>query len=89
MGLDLVEVILAVEEEFCISLPDDFLKLESSITVGNLANGVSTAMRDQKNEVPDPDAVLAQVIRIINEYSSRVLKKGVTSDSRLKDVLSL
>ena len=89
MGLDAVEVILAIEEEFAISVPDDCPDLVNVVTVRDLAVIVLKCIGEQRDEAPDPEAVLARTVQIVDEHSSRWFKKKVTPEARLQDVLSM
>ena len=89
MGMDAVEVTLATEEEFGISVPDDCPDLIKVVTVQDLADVVVGCIRDQRHEEPDRNAIVERTVEIVDELSSRWFKTKVTPEAQLRDVLSM
>ena len=88
MGLGLVEVILAIEDEFGITVPDSDTAWSQTVTVGDLAELVSKYIGEQHGESTAANAVTDRVIAIVEEHSGLWFKKKVTAASRLQDLLS-
>lgn len=89
MGLDLVEVMLMIEDEFAISFPENCPDFVTVVTVQDLAEVTIKRIRDQSEEEPDPDAVLARTVQIVEGQLGRWFGKTVTPEARLRDVLSM
>ena len=87
MGLDAVEVLLTIEEQYGIQIPDrSFPKVR---TVQDLADMVCQLIQEQKGTNPDPQIVMQEVIEIIKEMSSKWRPAPITPETNLTDVLSM
>ena len=66
MDLETIELIMAIEEEFLIEIPDR--AAEAIISIGQLRNAVEVALSRQHRE-PDAEAVLDRVATIAARFS--------------------
>ena len=66
MDLETIELIMAIEEEFLIEIPDR--AAEAIISIGQLGNAVEAALSQQHRE-RDAEAVLDRVATIAASYS--------------------
>jgi hypothetical protein len=85
MDLETVELIMAVEEEFIIEIPDD--RAERIASIGELRNVVLTELRrfDRGREA---DAVLDRIAEIAANYA-HVDRGSVGADTMLAKDLGL
>jgi len=89
MGLDIVEMVMATEEEFSIELPDE--ELEKIRTVGELYELVLLKLGDrvQEFEIPDDEcqsAIAFYELRKIAVDKGGVKREDVRPDTKLEDI---
>lgn len=85
MGLDIVELVMIVEEEFDIDIPDK--DQEKILTVGELSDFVVGELTRLGRPV-NPD-VIFETVRNIAAERAEVEPERVTRDSRFIDDLGL
>jgi len=68
MGLDTVELVMAVEEDFGIEIPND--TAERILSVGNMRDFVVAELRRRGREA-DPDAVFCAAEIIVEQLGVR------------------
>jgi acyl carrier protein len=85
MDLETVELIMAVEEEFIIEIPDD--RAERIASIGELRNAVMTELQ-RFNRRREPDAVLDRISEIAAHFA-HVDRAGVGADTTLVEDLGL
>ena len=78
MGLESVEIVMAVEEEFGIRIPDE--RAAELATVGDMLDFVLIALR-QRGEVPDEGAIWEHLRAVIVDQI-RVPLEDVTRNAR-------
>jgi acyl carrier protein len=85
MDLETIELIMAVEEEFIIEIPDD--RAERIASIGELRNVVMTELQrfDRRRE---PDAVLDRISEIAANFA-HVDRGSVGADTTLVGDLGL
>jgi hypothetical protein len=74
MGLDLVELFMAVEERFDVDIPNE--EAETLLTIGSLHEWLVSHRADSKDprtQEMTPDRIWAELVRIVEEQT------GVTS----------
>ena len=86
MGLDAVEVIMTIETKYGIKVPDDLPEIH---TVQDLTDLVVRLIAEQKGSKPEPEAALKDVMKMIEEMSSKWCRKPITPTAKLPDILSL
>ena len=85
MGLDIVELVMAVEEEFDVDIPD---KIQETIsTVGRLAD-VVTAELQRLGRPADPESVFER-IRIITSERAEIPPDKIWRESSFIDDLGM
>lgn len=67
MGLDTVELVMAVEEEFEIVIPN--AAAANLVTVGDLTDWVTGQLRDEGRASPRPE-VRARIVAIVGRFVS-------------------
>jgi acyl carrier protein len=87
MGLDGVELILTTEDKFGITISEN--DLSEIRTVRNLTELVVRLVREQKKGSPDPETITQEIMEIIKEISGKLIRKPITLDTELTDVLSM
>lgn len=85
MDLETIELIMAVEEEFTIEIPDD--RAERIASIGELRNVVMTELQrfDRRRE---PDAVLDRISEIAANFA-HVERISVRAETMLIEDLGL
>lgn len=89
MGLESVELVLAVEREFEIAIPDAVI--EKLITVGDFYDAVYAEINRQRPELiagPDfKEALWARIAQLSAELGYRVTPEQITRESRFSEDL--
>jgi hypothetical protein len=85
MDLETVELIMAVEEEFIIEIPDD--RAERITSIGELRNVVLTELQ-RFDRRPGPDAVLDRISEIAAHFA-HVDRSSIGPDTMLVEDLGL
>ena len=85
MGLDLVELVMSVEEEFGIDIPDSLA--EKISTVGDLADIVASELA-RSGQRADPDRIFERIRTHTAEWAVVSLEQ-VTRESRFVQDLGL
>ena len=85
MDLETVELIMAVEEEFVVEIPDD--RAERIASIGELRNAVMTELQryDRRREA---DVVLDRIAEIAAHFA-HVDRSSVGADTTLAEDLGL
>ncbi len=86
MGLDGAELILDLEQVYGIRFPDELPDIR---TVQDLSETVCALTQEQKGNTVDRQVLLKEVITIVGRNSSRLIRRTISAETRLQDVLSL
>ena len=83
MGLDIVELIMSIEEEFAIEIPD--ADAEKLVTVGQIADYIA-----EKQKAPPQDQwdIWQRLQALISEHEA-IPREKITRHSRLVEDLGL
>ena len=88
MGLEFVEVMMATEDFFAVEIPEDGFG-PGIKTVQDYADLVYATLQKRGRREWTKDKVTSQVIKIIENHSSRWFKEKVAPEVKLTDVLSM
>ena len=80
MGLDTVELVLAIEDEFSISIPDD--EAEKMETVGDIYEYVRKAFHLKPRPAPPDEEIWRRVRHVVIEQLG-VEERRVTKEARV------
>ncbi len=86
MGLDTVELILEVEEQFGIEISND--DAEKTITVGDLANLVARLVSQKTGREVDYKEVLPKITNILMEHHG-IPREEIHLDAKFVDDLKM
>ncbi len=88
MGLDTVELVMALEEEFGVEIPDE--EAERIVTVGDARDFIVGKLRERAEgpDVVDPEEVFSRVKATVVEQSG-VSPEKVTLDAAFIDDLGM
>jgi len=85
MGLEYVEIVMEVEDEFgiVVSFDDAFADSSEPVTYGAFLDGMIAAVREQNPDVCDPKLAVEQFVHnlLITEYS--VAPEHIVRDEKL------
>jgi acyl carrier protein len=85
MGLDIVELVMRVEEEFDVDIPDKVQ--ETILTVGDLADAVAAELT-RLGRPADPNDIFGRVKKLTVERAE-VKPEKVTRDAKFVDDLGM
>lgn len=83
MGLESVEIVMAVEEEFGIRIPDE--RATELATVGDMLDFVLIALR-QRGEVPDEGAIWEHLRAVIVDQIGVPLEDVIPTARFIQDL---